>query len=253
MLKELFDALVAHAGKLKAATPVPTNNPRVLTYLIDGEWRHVDVGPGVFRHVVHSLEALAMALAARSDSASHPIIFHSMNEVLAFPDVNDMRDSIRLPLIFSELWKEVTNLGHAPISQEDFVRLIKMRLRNCVPATLRDHVSKIEVTTSIGVKSELSPGREKGSREFASEGSKDIPEQFSCNIPVYANPGLTDTFPMLMAMDVSLRSNPVTFTVRPSPDEIAKGIQFLQGFLSERLRKLCPEATIVYGSPTDAK
>jgi hypothetical protein len=115
--------------------------------------------------------------------------------------------------------------------QRNFLRLLRYDLASIIPSSLVSAIQKIEVVTSGSQRSEVSPGRERGTREFAADlqASGEIPERVTCELPVYLIHGLDFKVPITFGLDYTLPPGPVHFNFRPLPDEIEKTTQQLQG------------------------
>lgn len=246
MLKELFEALKEHAGALVAPIEIATNDPRCKTFMVNGAPKTVAVSPGAVRHVAFALADFLAAVESRGQA--DVVVFHSTTEVVALLDGTDRHDRITLPLKHSELFTIAGRLG-TPMAQNDFVRLLKNELSLAAPASLRAAVSKIEVLAMNGQRSEIAPGREKGSREFAVEGGREIPEGFTLTVPVYANHGLRVNRQIKMSLDFDLQRSPVTFVAKALPDELETAVQDAQRELHQLIEDALPNALVVNGTP----
>lgn len=246
MLKELFEAVCGRAEA--AALPKQINNGdvRAMHFFARGECVDVEIPPPNRNHKVRTLEGLLLAVERYGTDGA---LWHDQGSITLVTNDCDRREFVTMPLTLSEHWKIVSALG-TPLTQRDFVRLLRHDLRGCVPDTLLPAVAKIEVATSSGQRNEINPGRERGSREFAVElaTSGEIPEHFTAMVNVYANEGLRQLRPIICSLDYSLPPAQVAFVVKPLPDQLELALQDAQRELHEYLTEKV-EIPVFCGTP----
>lgn len=246
MLKELFEAVCLRAEAATLPKKIDNGDARALHYFVHGERVAVEIPPPVRNHQVCTLEALLLAVEQYGE---HGALWHDQELITLITDDGDRRDRVTLRLTLSDHWKIVAALG-APLTQRDFVRLLRHDLFGHVPSTLLPAVAKIEVATSSGQRNEINPGRERGSREFAVElaTSGEIPEHFTAMVNVYANEGLRQLRPIICSLDYSLPPAQVAFVVKPLPDQLELALQDAQRELHEYLTEKV-EIPVFCGTP----
>lgn len=256
MLKEFWDALTGHAAKVVNPQVIDTGNPRLKTVFIPGrpegnEFEHFDVAPQLANHTVYSLADLInlAQLKQAERRADGVMIFHDNDEVTLLFDANDRRESATLPLDITAAFAAVKDLCTKATAQKALVKLLRTTLRECVPMTVLNAISKIDVLTNGRQASEIAGGREKGSREFAVEGGRDIPEEFTVTTPVYRTPGVASPQVIKLSLFFDLAATPITFEVAPIADSIESAIVAANRELHETLVKAVPGAIVLEGSP----
>lgn len=192
------------------------------------------------RHLVRTVEDFAVACFRwRSD---HNVIFHAEKEVVCLLDVQ-RRERIVLPLEFTHTYCVVAKLEKEQFDQRGFLRLLRFDLADVIPANLVTAIQKIEVVTSGNQRSEITPGRERGTREFAADltASGEIPDRVVCVVPVYQTPGLDVPVQIKFALEYTLPPQPVTFRFAPVGDELARVLRVQQGVLRALLEEAIHE------------
>ena len=220
--------------KTKSLDPIVVANRDDLTILVsrDGLEAHEHRIPAKpARHVVYTLEDLATAAARWGGERS--VVFHNEQGAVLVLDDEDRRAVVSMPLTTSMVWDRVLAAREQTFDQRQFLRLLRFDLASIVPPSLVSAIQKIEVVTSGGQRSEINPGRERGTREFAADlaNSGEIPERVTCSLPVYLLPGLNQLVPITFGLEYTLPPGPVSFIFRPLPDEIERTLQQMQGVL----------------------
>lgn len=106
------------------------------------------------------------ATAAKRWLTDRSVVFHSHFAVWFCADDSDRREMVVLPLQQTDVFAQVTQLGEKVFDQRSFLRLLRHDLAGVIPATLVSAIQRIEVVTSGNLRSEVTPGRERGTREF---------------------------------------------------------------------------------------
>lgn len=233
MLKELFEAVCCRAEAATAPKKIDNGDARALHFFVRGERVAVEIPPPDRNHQVHTLEGLLLAVERYGTDGA---LWHDQERITLVTNDCDRRERVTLRLTISEHWRIISALG-TPLTQRDFVRLLRHDLRGCVPDTLLPAIAKIEVASSSGQRNEINPGRERGTREFAVElaTSGEIPEQFTALATVYSNEGLRQVRPVICSLDYSLPPAQVAFVVKPLPDQIELSMQEAQRDLHQYL------------------
>jgi len=186
-------------------------------------------------HQVETIDDLAVAVKRWGTLKS--VVFHGNREIVFVLDDADRRDKVVLVLEPTDVWARVVELGDQQFDQRSFLRLLRHDLAGVIPANLVTAIQKIEVVTSVNQRSEMAPGRERGTREFASDlhDSGAIPEVVTLMVPVYRLEGLCHPLPVKCSLEYTLPPSPVTFLFRPLPDQIDRVLLSLQGDLHRLL------------------
>ena len=237
MLADLFKLLNTQSVQAAGPRKVELSDPRKVSYVIGETLHTVDIPPPPRGHVTDTLYSFLESAKHYGDKSG--VVWHNERDVYLVIDDKDRRDTIHLPLRKSEQFSTLEKLDEARVglSQRDFVRLLRHDLAGAVSDELRPAISKLEFVGTSGVKSDISPGREHGSREFANDVKGEIPETFLATVSVYANTGLRQPRGIKLSLDYKLPPGEVSFTVKPLPDEIAIAIQDAQSELHDLLVK----------------
>jgi hypothetical protein len=226
-------------GDLKAEALKPmklVDRPdRKLFLARDGKTLDVLVPAEPRAHQVNTIGDFATA--AKRWRTARSVVFHNESAVWFCVDDADRRDVVMLPLRHTDVFSKVVDLEQHAFDQRTFLRLLRHDLAGVIPPTLVAAIQRIEVVTSGNQRSEITPGRERGTREFAADlaASGEIPERVTCEVPVYRLPGVDYRVPIMFSLDYTLPPGPVTFRFCPLPDEIEKVIDSLQGELHRLL------------------
>lgn len=224
----------------------------------DGNMTEIPIPAAPATHEVFTLDDFACAVDRWSGQKS--VVFHNESGAVFVVDHSCRRSTVTLPLRTTAVWTRILRLPEEHFDQRGFLKLLRFDLASIIPASLVSAIQKIEVVTSGGQRSEMSPGRERGTREFAADlrSSGEIPEHETCLVPVYLIPELHDPVPITFALDYTLPPGPVSFAFRPLPDQIEKTIQQLQVELHRLLVALLHGETaeedgavisVLYGCP----
>jgi len=222
----------------------------------DGQLTEVQIPAGPFRHEVYTLDDFAAAVDRWSGQKS--VVFHDERGAVLVVDDSCRRDAVTLPLRTTAVWKRILQLENQVFDQRGFLRLLRFDLASIIPGSLVSAIQKIEVVTSGSQRTEMSPGRERGTREFAADlqASGEIPERVTCQLPVYLLEGLNYGVPVTFGLDYTLPPCPVSFVFRPLPDEIERTLLQMQGdfhrllveSIHANLAEEDPLVPVLYGS-----
>ena len=232
-MKELLDSIVQRAVEGMTATKLAIKDARKSHYLLGKEHFTVDEPVNPRAHTVETLPDFFAAVTKYGDKGT---IWHNTQQVILVIDDDDRRETVRMPLVLGEHWKTIQSLG-SPLSQADFIKLLRFTLEGVVPPTLRAAISKIEFATTAGQRNEINPGRERGSREFAVDlaNSGEIPETYFATLTVFANAGLRTNRNVKMSLDYTMPPAPVCFVTKALPDELLVAMQTAQAELQTLL------------------
>lgn len=207
-------------------------------------------------HTVYTIADFALAVARWHSAAG--VIFHNQDQLMYVLNDEDRRDRVVMPLLQSELFRLLCDLKDKQFDQRGFVRLLRYELAGCIPAQLVTAIAKIEVITNTAQRSEINPGRERGTREFAADltSSGEIPDKVSLSLRAYTTPELDELITVDCGLEYTLPPQVVSFRLRPLPDEIDLVLRHLQGVLraslQEALRTVFGEEhggpTVLYGT-----
>lgn len=215
-----------------------------------GNLTEIAIPAGPAKHEVFTLSDFAASVERWSGTKS--VVFHNEACAVLVIDETCRRNLVTMPLRTTAVWERILQLKEQCFDQRGFLRLLRFDLASIIPGSLVTAISKIEIVTSGGQRTEVSPGRERGTREFAADlqNSGEIPERVICQVPVYLINGLNYAVPITFGLDYTLPPAPVNFVFRPLPDQLELAIQQLQGALHQMLVDVIgSEMPVLYGCP----
>ena len=223
-------------AELKAASIQPTTllqrQDRVILWTHDGVLHDHQLPDVPRNHTVHTIDDFVRA--CRRWRTEDSVIFHGENAAVFVLDDADCRAKLTLPLPWSDLFLRVLELRQAqPLDQRDFLRTLRHDLAGACSPALVAAIQKIEVVSSGNQRTEINPGRERGTMEFAADlaSSGEIPELVTLSVPVYSIQGLDSPCPIRCSLDYTLPPRPVQFVLRPRPDETMRAVDSAQSVL----------------------
>lgn len=258
MIREALDWLKERVDKSQTPIEVSKRDDRVIYLYPDGREVTVAIDPKRRFHNVHTVDDFVAACSRWGTSGGGGVVFHDEKRVVLLCDDDDRRDVVVLPLLRTDVVKVFERLDAEPqaFDQRTFLRLLRRDLRNTIPAVLITAISNIEIVSAGNGKSEINPGRERGTREFAADlASEKIPDVVTCNVPLYQVRDLDTPWPIVCHLEYTLPPRPIEFVFRPMADEVAKAFRKSQEMLHELLCDLlseadgCSEITVLYGEP----
>lgn len=240
MLKELFDSVMI-AGQHSAGivTGVIPGAPSYLHYKRDklGEIVEAEASPFPRTHVVGSFESFVRACRMKmydSDSLDGPLVevptprtvWYSRKGLVSVLDDRTRRDTVKWNLSPSKEILTLQNcLNCAPMSQEDFVRLVRIELNyskqsiSNLLSVLRNLQFKSEATSSGVVNhGKRSVGAKEEQRVW---GDVEVPEEVDVVVPAFA-----ETSSYLCKVPCAVEINTVThkFRLTPYPGSIDRAL-----------------------------
>lgn len=246
----LRDGLGFLSEQAKAAlTPVEvkTESTRTKTFLLGDKIIEIDLLPKD-RH--HQIDSLADFVALANTCKGSASIWHNTGSIVLLMDDTDRRDTAVMHLRFTQLFESIRETCGKWLDQKTFVQLLKSDWRDAVAESVRAAVSKIEVASSAGMKSEVAAGRERGSREFASNVvSEEVPEFFDIAFRVYNAIGMEWTTRTRLYLQYNLPPQPLTFRMTPELDALDAAIRTAQAQLHTHLVEKCPDIPVYHGCP----
>lgn len=249
MLKELFDAICANAAQaVKPHVSRAECDPRHMMVAYNGKLESLSIPPPIRDHVVTSLDSLATAVELWD--SGNTVVYYGVEEIVAVLDDEDRRDVVTMPLTLSQAWQYVAALPGKRFEQKEFVRLLRLNLSGVAPAALLPLVRKIDVSSGSLTTSDLSPGRERGTKEFRQElaTQSELPDRVQLMCSIHATPGVRAERAIACAFEFDLSS--LTFRLEPLPDELQAATEAALFDLGETLSDRLPKGvTVLAGKP----
>lgn len=156
---------------------------------------------------------------------SEAAIFYDVVGVTCLPDATDNRASVFCPLELSPQMRWLTTQAKQPLSQRDFVRLLRIDLRGCFAAypTLLSMVRNLRWTGTQFNDGAVSHGRESLGRAIEAQvsGADSIPEEITVTVPFWRQ------FPCSVSIACAIEILPQeqSFRLTPYPNEIDKATE----------------------------
>lgn len=236
MLKELFESIwmksQAAAKSERTVTELYAGRDGRTVILPSGDTQKIYYDPPARDHECEHLEDF-IETTKRFAAAGKPIstwIDTKQKAITALLDdsANSQRDeTITYRLQTTERWRTVTKLAEKSYDQRAFIRLLRIELAGAIPDSLRPKISKLDFVTTAGIRTDIQPGRERGTREFAADlaQSGEIPEDIAITVPVFIDPLIDQHYTIRAALEYSVPPNTLEFRLTPLPDEIEKAWQ----------------------------
>lgn len=257
MLREFLDLLQTTAVEASGAQALPVEDKRVRHFAIKGQHVKVSVPSPPRNHVVQSLESFVLTTHRYGRSnydetgAVATSLWHNHKALIAvLDDVDDRYDTVTLPLVYSETYAWLMESGRKQFDQRSFVTVLKTILYGCVSDSLLPMIRKVEVASASKMQSEISHGRERGTKEFAAEmaNAASIPEIVVVSCRVYDAVDISLTVNVKCSLDIKLPEMEIRFI--PLPNELTRVVAETQAFIHDRLVSEWGNAdSVFYGTP----
>ena len=253
MIKEALDRIIALADP---ATVLVYEDPYRKIYLREGEEISVEK-PSMPRDHKASDVATVISLANRfaAESESLPAVFFNEAKVIALlkDGIDESRERVTLSLEFSAQFKLLRAINSGTwFDQKAFIRFLRIELAGALATNvLLEKVRKIKfengvVTTGNVGRQQESLGRIQTSSTTSLAG--DLPEVVQLSVPVYANPGELDLYPVDCAIDDDAKAE--KFQLIPLAGQLDRAVQLAVGSIAQRLSQdLTAGIPFYHGSP----
>jgi hypothetical protein len=204
---------VREAEKLtKAVTIVDTPDPRKKLLVQSGSYKEIVV-PATFRK--HQVSSLADLIAYGRRTGG--VVWHSVCGVTLLLDDEDRRDSVQFALQCSDAWKQLKQMndGGKSLTQKMFIRLLRLYL-GASPATV-NIFRRMDFQTQIKSGGEITKSKESLGRSIEAEvqGSSDLPEDLTVEVPIYENVGERQTYVVRLLLEYDAQNSQIL--VMPEP------------------------------------
>lgn len=201
-------------------------------------------------HAIHSL-ADFIAAAVDKSIATDPEVYHDEGGVVLVLDRDDRRQTVTMPLHFTERFTKVSSLAlkEQTLSVRDAVRLIRFDLHGIGADVLVAGLNRLDFTRTGTNTEGAKHGRESLGRsvETAVQQADQVPEQFVARVPVYANNGLRAIVANITCGIYLDTQNP-GIAIKPLADEIVNATDFAQRELHLLLATGLPGVPVFHGT-----
>jgi hypothetical protein len=239
MLKEFIESISRLATEaVEPKTVAVPGDGRSQILRLGDKIELASVAPPVRVHSVYTLEDLVNALDKYTGDTSS--IWHGHHEVTAVLDDEDRRDLVGMALQESEQLATLRKLPKT-FDQRGLVTFLRRDMANAVSDSMVAIFRGISFRRADAGNGVVTQGGESLGRsvEAAVEGTGQIPEVLSFNVPIYTNVGLRRRYPI--AVDVDVNPREATFTLTVLPDEISIAVQAMQDYIHTSLTQLVEE------------
>lgn len=259
MLKKMLEWLDEHSRK--AAAPVDLNDelgltdPRRHHLAIGGQLHTIDDTPALRTHAIESIDDL-IAMANRfqteadpgqAEDYKGPSVWHSTHVVTCLLNDADRLDMARVSLALGAQFSALIQHDKGdPIDQPRFVRFLRFALGLADPivAPFR-RLAWTSNTSGAVIHGSSSMGK---SIEAKSNGTDQLPERLTLEIPAYNTPGANTIHVIRCGVDVDVDNQRLKLV--PEPDAIDQAIDAAQSLLRKYLRAGLAETIPLYrGTP----
>lgn len=254
ILIQTVDRIIELAGKSQRAQILPCPampKDRVLIEHKPGEVKGFDIPRGFVTDHAATIAGLCQQIDNLTDVSAARVYVGPDRIRVVWDD--DRRDSITMALPWSEPFALLAKPeALAGLGQRDLVWMLRTAFRGMyAPSELLPTVRTIKFSSAGMAATEIQHGRESMGRELQQEvvGAGAIPEEVTFTVPVFADLVHERNFfatSVVCALDIDLDKQ--RFTLKPLPDEIAVARRRAVEWVCERIRHLCPAATVFEAS-----
>jgi len=234
---------------------------------LEDRYESIDVPPPLRNHFVCSLDdlveyakPLAGARLTGPDAADEPqgrlpelagtgpVIWHSPQAVILILDDADRRDRVTFGLTFSQPFILLVGIAQnpAPMSQREFVRMLKISLR--VPEPLVGPWRALNWSVISEAMGEVTAGVDRMGKQVNARvaGTSALPNDLTVHVSVYNEPGERRQYPI--QCDIEMDPASQRLLLIPQEGELQDAIQLSQADIRDRIigRLACP---VFFGSP----
>lgn len=232
----------------------PDDRTKVVQF--DGKLTDFVIKPPPREHEVQTLDDL-IAAAKRwqvvADDLSNGVVWIGDESVVLMPDDDDRRDSVTMPLVYTDLWALIGRLRqNSIVDQPDLIRLLRVQLAAMAGSTeLLAKVRLIKFRTAEEGMSQLDHGRESLGRSIDREivGGGDLPERLEVYLQPWMN-GAPNASDSKIRIDFEIRIAEKQFSLRPFPDDVRDALVEHKEAIKQHLHdKLGDKQTVLFGTP----
>lgn len=218
------------------------------------ELRTAGIGPrsyGVYR--VKDFIAAVSKLPAPKQA-----VFVGTNGIRAILDeTGDRRDRVRMPLSYTGSFSALLglNVGNDPMSQDEFIGFLRIRLAGCVKSDVVSLFRQLKFTNNSSGDATYETGRQQVSRSVLKEivaNGKEIPDEIVVQVEVYEelwgdSTGAALRWPVTCAVVIDFDKG--KFTLIPLSGQLNKARIMTQENIADTIAAGLPEALVVCGEP----
>lgn len=251
-LKLLLDTAADAAGSKDKATVLPLPlEPRIYAVVSpDGSVEYRSAAPPIRQHKIHGIDEVAGFVQFTEDDLSNkPTVWFSgsgVSVVMEDTDTDPRDDRATVKLERTQAHATLAAIGKSWFPQKEFVRLLRITLADAATdetLNLLRVVRVLSFSESIAGHGKIEHGRQSLGRDIEAEVKSDageLPETVAFNVRLYTDPGLTQRFQVVFAVDVNPKDG--TFNLSPLGESLTDAVDAQVEAIGERLRAAvkCP-------------
>lgn len=253
MLREFLELLQTTAVEAAGPQKLAIESKRIAYFSIGGKRESIAIPPPPRTHQVQDVASFLRAASRygpEADTSVGPSLWHNDTSLIAIlNDVEDRYDTVTLKLVQSETFQWLTKIGSVTMDQRTMVRALRTTLNGCVPESLLPAIRKLEVSTAGKTSSDMTHGRERGTKEFASElaGTAAIPEEIQVICRVYDTFDINLAVSVRCALDIQLPQ--MEFRLIPLPNQLTTALAETQSYIHSLLCEDWSPELVFFGTP----
>jgi hypothetical protein len=227
------------------------NEPKGIYYLVgpDGKAQIQTAAPAWHNEKLDTpAELLRFAIDRSIDTIDKGAVYYNEDTIKFVYDFEDRRDVATCPLIKSAAYRWLEKPA-GPMSQRDFIRLLRIQFRGCVPqdSGILNVVRNLKFNQNADAGANIQHGRESIGRSVAAQitGEASIPEELRLNIQVFEN------FPAIVTVMCAIETHPQEqqLQLTPYPLEVRKAMDATIELIAETLSDGVDKFYLYRGQP----
>lgn len=252
MLAELIDK-IRDVGRQADSLQLEVHDslPETVFARFADRYEQIQVPPPRRAHTLLGFADIVAAVKAE-EIAPAPEVFHDETGVRVLLNREDRRSTVSMPLAKTQRFARLEALT----SGQDFdvrgaVKLLRFDLHGTGVDKVIGAIRRIDFTRRSEGAASADHGRESLGRsvEAAVQQADQVPEEFTVQTSVYANPGVRELSKVSVRCGVYLDVQNESIEIRVLADEIEAAVNAAQGAIGEALREQLGEVPVFYGAP----
>ncbi len=229
---------------------IATHDPRRSLDVVNGQVTERVVAPPLRTVRLRAIHDV-VEMAAYKEWANDPAVLFDGSRVEVFFDAQDWRESARLELVKSEVFKELEAWGPGGLRGEpkELARWLRLNLErtNQEAGVLRAALGQVEFSSTSRQHSDNSHGKDSFGKsvDAACNKTSEIPTSIRVNVPVYATPGADRSIPIELLVEIDPLAGRVSLLV--AAGVLEEALDLAAGHVYAALREALPKETPLLG------
>lgn len=249
MLRDALEFLFRAGAESSAAKLTELPDGTSLLTKPGGETERVTAQLPARDHLFFELASFIAAVEFYAvKSGDQPVVWvHSTAVVAVLDDDDQRRHSLKMALTYSDQYAAIRNNSGDSFTQSALIKWLKANF--ALDIKLLAALRKVDFTRTGSGNSSREHGRETLGRsvEAAVQGTEEIPESFTVNIPAYSNSGLRAKFPMELRINIDVENH--EFELFAGPNEECMFQEQATDQVLQVLKDRLPELEVFNGFP----